>query len=166
MRKNAIKMEFDRLYASAVMKMAQGNDELARNYLRGAAGKLSSLLVLADEDEKEAIQTWLMDIGVELEKLRIRIENEKTKPKVLEALGVSSEKKESERKPFMVNVPKVTFDEVAGMDKVKDTIRDKVIYPRLYPQLFQTFKKKAGGGILLYGLPGTGKTMVAKAIAK
>jgi transitional endoplasmic reticulum ATPase len=41
----------------------------------------------------------------------------------------------------------------------------KVIYPRKHPELYDTFKKRSGGGILLYGLPGTGKTLIAEAIA-
>lgn len=59
----------------------------------------------------------------------------------------------------------LTFDDVIGLDGVKDEIRKLAIYPREYPELYAQFKKKRGGGILLYGVPGTGKTMIANAIA-
>ena len=166
MTKEAIRMDFDRLYANAMASLAQGHDEAAKNYLNAAAGKLTSLLALAENDERASIQAWLLDIGGQIEKLRIRIENDKTRPKLLEKLSAGQEQKDSKRKPFLVDTPDVTFEDVAGMYEVKEIVRDKVIYPRVYPHLFKTFRKKSGGGILLYGLPGTGKTMIAKAIAK
>ena len=57
----------------------------------------------------------------------------------------------------------ISFDSIAGLDKVKETFREKVILPFEHPEIFEKFSKKAGGGILLYGLPGTGKTMFAEA---
>lgn len=58
---------------------------------------------------------------------------------------------------------KVTFDSIAGLDKAKEAFKEKVILPFEHPELYEKFGKKAGGGILLYGLPGTGKTMFAEA---
>ena len=55
--------------------------------------------------------------------------------------------------------------DVAGLKEAKDEIRRLVIEPRKHPELYEKFKKKKGGGILLYGVPGTGKTMFAQAIA-
>ena len=166
MTKEAIRMEFDRVYAKAMASLAQGNDTAAKNYLAAAAGKLSGLLSQTEGEEREAVQAWLLDIGAQIEKLRIRIENEKLKPQIAEKLGVAEGQVSQKRKPFLVDTPDVTFEDVAGMYEVKEIVRDKVIYPRVYPHLFKTFRKKSGGGILLYGLPGTGKTMIAKAIAK
>ena len=166
MTKEAIRMEFDRVYAKAMASLAQGNDTAAKNYLAAAAGKLSGLLSQTEGEEREAVQAWLLDIGAQIEKLRIRIENEKLKPQIAEKLGVAEGQVSQKRKPFLVDTPDVTFEDVAGMYEVKEIVRDKVIYPRVYPHLFKTFRKKSGGGILLYGLPGPGKTMIAKAIAK
>jgi SpoVK/Ycf46/Vps4 family AAA+-type ATPase len=59
----------------------------------------------------------------------------------------------------------VRFADIAGMHEVKKVIRRKIIDPFINPGLFARFKKKAGGGVLLYGPPGCGKTMIAKAIA-
>ena len=60
---------------------------------------------------------------------------------------------------------KVNFSNVGGLDEVKQQIRRKIITPFLKPSLFERFKRKAGGGILLYGPPGCGKTLLARATA-
>ncbi len=65
-----------------------------------------------------------------------------------------------------VSVPKIGFDDIAGLEDVKESVRARIILPRKYPEIYQKYKKKPGGGVLMYGLPGTGKTMIAKAIAK
>lgn len=60
---------------------------------------------------------------------------------------------------------KITFDDVIGLDNVKELIYRMVVYPYKYKDIYKAFKRESGGGILLYGPPGTGKTMIAKAIA-
>jgi transitional endoplasmic reticulum ATPase len=61
--------------------------------------------------------------------------------------------------------PKLRFDDVAGLDDVKEDIRLKMIYPFQHPELAKKFGINPGGGVLLYGPPGTGTTMLAKATA-
>ncbi len=61
--------------------------------------------------------------------------------------------------------PTLRFDDVAGLDEVKEDIRLKMIYPFEHPELAARFNVRPGGGVLLYGPPGTGKTMLAKATA-
>jgi len=60
---------------------------------------------------------------------------------------------------------KLTFADVGGLTQVKKQIRKKIITPFQKPSLFSRFKKKIGGGILLYGPPGCGKTLLARATA-
>jgi transitional endoplasmic reticulum ATPase len=78
---------------------------------------------------------------------------------------LKTEEDSAQRKFEANNVPTTTFDDIAGLEDVKEAVMYKVIYPRKYPELYDTFKKRTGGGILLYGLPGTGKTLIAEAIA-
>lgn len=60
---------------------------------------------------------------------------------------------------------RTTFADVGGMQELKKSLRLHIIEPFLRPGLFARFKKQGGGGILLYGPPGCGKTMIARAIA-
>jgi len=60
----------------------------------------------------------------------------------------------------------VTFDDIGGLEDVKKQVRRKIINPfQDKKALFQRFKRKAGGGVLMYGPPGCGKTMLARALA-
>ena len=65
----------------------------------------------------------------------------------------------------LLEKPKITFNEVAGLQNVKEKIKDLVITPFSYPELAKKWKIRTGGGVLLYGPPGTGKTLIAKAVA-
>ncbi len=61
--------------------------------------------------------------------------------------------------------PKTTFADVGGMNEVKEQVRLKIIYPLTHAEMYQAYGKKIGGGILLYGPPGCGKTHLARATA-
>ena len=66
---------------------------------------------------------------------------------------------------LMVKKPKITFKDVAGLEKLKEQISLKIIAPLKYPKLYKLFKKNIGGGILMYGPPGCGKSLIAEATA-
>jgi len=57
----------------------------------------------------------------------------------------------------------INFSDVAALDDVKEEIREEIIYPIIRPDLAKQYGRHGGGGILLYGPPGCGKTYIAKA---
>ncbi|MCC7474216.1 MAG: AAA family ATPase [Pirellulales bacterium] len=61
--------------------------------------------------------------------------------------------------------PKTNFDDVGGMQSVKEEIRMKIILPLAHPEMFRAYGKTVGGGILMFGPPGCGKTHLARATA-
>ena len=63
------------------------------------------------------------------------------------------------------SLPVINFEDIAGLDSVKEVVRVKVLLPLQHPEVFEGYVRKGGGGLLLYGPPGTGKTMIAAAIA-
>lgn len=66
---------------------------------------------------------------------------------------------------LQVRSPRFTFDDVGGLDAVKEAIRLCVIAPLQHPSLYAYFNRTAGGGILMYGPPGCGKSFLAEAAA-
>jgi transitional endoplasmic reticulum ATPase len=66
---------------------------------------------------------------------------------------------------FSLERPTINFDDVGGMAKIKEEIKLKIIHPLTHPEIYRAYGKKIGGGILLYGPPGCGKTYLAKATA-
>jgi transitional endoplasmic reticulum ATPase len=60
---------------------------------------------------------------------------------------------------------RVSFDDVVGLDDVKRQLRLRIIAPQENREVYRAFHRKAGGGILLYGPPGCGKTFIARATA-
>ena len=61
--------------------------------------------------------------------------------------------------------PRITFNDVGGMESVKEEIRLKIIHPLTHRELYEAYGKPIGGGILMYGPPGCGKTHLARATA-
>ncbi len=61
--------------------------------------------------------------------------------------------------------PDITFDDIAGMEEAKKVIDEMIIYPMKSPEKARALGLNPGGGVLLFGPPGTGKTMLGKAIA-
>jgi proteasome-associated ATPase len=66
---------------------------------------------------------------------------------------------------LLEDVPDVTYNNIGGLDTQIEQIRDAVELPYLYPEEFKAYQLTPPKGVLLYGPPGCGKTMIAKAIA-
>ena len=65
----------------------------------------------------------------------------------------------------VVEVPKIKWADIGGLETVKQELRETVQYPLQFPELFARFKMDASRGVLFYGPPGCGKTLLAKAVA-
>jgi ATP-dependent 26S proteasome regulatory subunit len=76
----------------------------------------------------------------------------------------TKEKQDSEKRPQR-NIPKVSFGQIGGIDRILGTIREVIELPLKKPELFEHLGITPHKGVLLYGPPGCGKTMIAKAIA-
>ncbi len=94
-------------------------------------------------------------------------------PKVIETLVVNMEDfrnalrfvEPSAMREVLVEIPKITWNDVGGLEDVKQNLREMVEWPLKHPEAFKRMGIKPPRGILLYGVPGNGKTLLAKAVA-
>jgi len=159
---------FNELYDKASRTKNAGDLVSAKKLYKMAGLELLKLALSAEDDELEAIMekraeaviAYADSLDADAPKPR-----EKT-PQGKDAKNPAPENANSEDSKFMPSeVPDISFNDVAGLDGVKDTIRKRIIYPREHEDVYLRFKIDTGGGVLMYGPPGTGKTMIAKAIA-
>ena len=94
-------------------------------------------------------------------------------PEILEKLQVTHNDFEdamrmvspSALREVLVEIPNVKWSDIGGLEKVKQDLQEAVEWPLKYPQSFKTLGVKPPRGVLLYGPPGCGKTLLAKAVA-
>ncbi len=71
----------------------------------------------------------------------------------------------SQMREVMVEVPQTEWDDIGGLNDTKDRLREMVEWPQKHPERFERMGIDVPKGIMMYGLPGTGKTLLAKAVA-
>ena len=162
-----LNVEYNRFFSKAVIALAREDYVAGRMYLERAAKALNEIAVRRTGENKDYTQDWVFDIVKEIGDLDRRINNERSKEKMMKMLAGRGKLKteENENKFSRSDIPNTSFEDIAGLDDVKEAVMYKAIYPHRYPELYEKLRKRSGGGILLYGLPGTGKTLIAEAIA-
>ena len=135
-------------------------DELA-DITYGFVG--ADLAALAREAAMNALRRYLPEIDLEkpipveiLEKMEVTMEDFKNAKKGIEP---------SAMREFFVEIPKVSWNDIGGLEDIKQHLMESVEWPLSNPEMFKRMGITPPRGILLYGPPGTGKTLLAKAVA-
>ena len=123
----------------------------------------ADLAALAREAAMHTLRRYLPDIDLEkpipvgiLEKMEVTMDDFKAAHRGIEP---------SAMREFLIEIPKVTWDDIGGLKSVKQQLREAVEWPLTKPEVFKRMGITPPRGILLYGPPGTGKTLLAKAVA-
>jgi len=119
---------------------------------------------LAREAAMSALRKILPKIDFELADIpyEILVELQVTMDNFLEAM---KEVEPSAIREFFVEVPDVKWEDVGGLDHIKEELREAIEWPLKHSDLFKKTDTHPPKGILLHGAPGTGKTLLAKAVA-
>ena len=144
---------------------------------------LAARLYLASKEMEQAAQAYRQAIAQDpaladpdLEPQLVLVESE-TPPLAEQFAGPDDGEKERQDRTIFVSaesvptaddlleLPGVSFQDVGGMEALKEEIRIKIIYPLTHPDIYRAYGKSIGGGILMYGPPGCGKTYLARATA-
>ncbi|HIT50049.1 MAG TPA: AAA family ATPase [Candidatus Pelethenecus faecipullorum] len=169
--KGILSAYFHDLYANRNKNFGNGRD--VRNIFESIVTKQSKRVArLTDPSNEEMMTITVMDLPFSEKDFSIKNplkeepvkekteEPSKPEEKILEDATIHSDFKFD-----WDSLPVITFDDIAGLDPVKEVVRVKVLLPLKHPEVFEGYERKSGGGLLLYGPPGTGKTMIAAAIA-
>jgi transitional endoplasmic reticulum ATPase len=123
----------------------------------------ADLAALTREAAMKALRRYLPEIDLEepipaeiLHKMEVTVEDFKDALKEIEPSAL---------REVLVEVPLVTWEDIGGLEKIKQKLQETIEWPLKYPDAFKRLGIKPPTGVLLYGPPGTGKTLLAKAIA-
>mgnify|MGYP001306201088 FL=1 len=124
----------------------------------------ADISALVRESAMKALRRYLPEIDLDQEEIP---------PEVIEKMQVTMadfqeavrEIEPSALREIYIEVPEVTWDEVGGLEDVKERLKESIEWPLTMPEKFEHFGINPPRGIMLFGAPGTGKTLIAKAIA-
>ncbi|MDT7860769.1 MAG: CDC48 family AAA ATPase [Saccharolobus sp.] len=126
----------------------------------------ADLAALAREAAMSALRRFIKDRNIDLEQQQIPVN-------VLKELKVTMQDfidamkfiQPTLLREVYVEVPKVRWEDIGGLEEAKQQLREAVEWPLKFPEIFEKLGIRPPKGILLFGPPGTGKTMLAKAVA-
>ncbi|MCD6369901.1 MAG: CDC48 family AAA ATPase, partial [Thermoplasmata archaeon] len=124
----------------------------------------ADLAALVKEAAMHALRRIMPEIDMEMEKIPREI-LEKLVVTWDDFMDAYREMQPSTMREVLIEKPNVHWDDIGGLENVKQELREVVEWPLKYRKLFAHMKVKIPKGILLYGPPGTGKTLLAKAVA-
>ena len=124
----------------------------------------ADLAALVRESAMKALRRYLPEIDLDedtippevLEKMEVKMEDFRVAIREIEPSAL---------REIYVEIPDVSWESVGGLTEIKDRLKESVEWPLTKPELFDHFGIKPPRGIVLFGAPGTGKTLLAKAIA-
>ena len=124
----------------------------------------ADISALVRESAMKALRRYLPEID---------LDEEQIPPEVLEKMAVImpdfrmaiKEIEPSALREIYLEVPEVSWEEVGGLEEIKDRLKESIEWPLTKPEMFEHFGINPPRGIVLFGAPGTGKTLLAKAIA-
>ena len=103
----------------------------------------------------------------------IDLEEETIDAEILDSMGVSQDHFQtamgacnpSSLRETVVEVPNIKWSDIGGLEEVKKNLQEMILYPIDHPEKFEQFGMQPSRGVLFYGPPGCGKTLMAKAVA-
>jgi len=141
-----------------------------------------------DVDIKQIAKTTHGFVGADLEVLskeaamrslrkiipEINLDEEEISKEVLQKIKINKddftyalkEVKPSALREVLVQIPDVSWDDVGGLDELKEELQESIEWPIKHKEAYDYAQVKPPKGVLLHGPPGTGKTLIAKALAK
>ena len=125
----------------------------------------ADLEVLSKEAAMRSLRKILPEIDLDEEKISSEI-LQKIKITEEEFRDALKEVRPSALREVQVQIPNVSWDDVGGLDNLKDELREAIEWPIKYKEAFDFVDVESPKGVLLHGPPGTGKTLIAKALAK
>jgi transitional endoplasmic reticulum ATPase len=157
----AERIEIFQIHTRGIPLSKDVNIEYISDRTHGFVG--ADISALAKEAAMKALRRFLPKIKLDETVPREILENmQVTGDDFEEAL---KEVEPSAMREVMIEVSKVTWDDVGGLDDAKREIKEAVEWPLKFPDKFEKMSIRPPRGILLYGPPGTGKTLIAKAVA-
>ena len=124
----------------------------------------ADISALVREAAMKALRRYLPEIDLDEEQIPTEV-LEKMEVKMADFKLAIKEIEPSALREIYLEVPEVSWDQVGGLKEVKERLKESIEWPLTRPEMFNHFGINPPRGIVLFGAPGTGKTLIAKAIA-